>query len=451
MSSVYGGREHGRTLPGGRFFSLILALLVGAIWSLSAADAASPVSIPWSEGGFFAPSSLPAVVPNDPLWDREWYMRQIKADQAWTVSTGTPDVVVAIIDVGVDITHPDLRDVIWTNPREQPGDGIDNDRNGFIDDIQGWNFVNNTSDVRPLYKPFQSEDAWSHGTMVASLIGAKGNDGLGMLGVAWNIRLMPLVALDADGAGSTQDIIRAIDYAITMGVEVINLSLAGYEEDPALTDMIHRASQAGIVVVAANGNNNNDRVGTNIDEVPSYPACGEKAEDAIIGVGGTDTQDQKAPYANFGSRCTDISAPGFELFAARPSYAGESYAGSAPVALYRERVGGTSLAAPLVAGAAALLRSAHPDWTVQQIQERLYTTSDILQLDQLPGTRTVWGYGRLNVGRALRQDPSLMTSVVLSSAPSSAPLLPPTRKKIVLPKIPFKMLISLQQLVSALK
>lgn len=453
MSSVYGRRKQTRAPRRGRFFPLALGLLLGVGLSLSMAKAAPIVSSPWSEDLFLAtsPSSTVTVIPNDPLWSREWHLRQIKADQAWTVSTGTPDVVVAIIDVGVDVTHPDLREVIWINPHEQPADGIDDDRNGFIDDVQGWNFVNNTSDVRPLYKPFQSEDAWSHGTMVASLIGAKGNDGLGMVGVAWNIRLMPIVALNADGVGSTQDIVRAINYAMRMGVEVINLSLAGYEEDPALTEAIHRASQAGIVVVSANGNNNNDSVGIDIDEIPSYPACGEKGEDVIIGVGGTDADDQKAPHANFGRRCTDISAPGFELFAARPSYAGESYAGSAPIPAYRERVGGTSVAAPLVAGAAALLRSAHPDWTVQQIQERLYATSDLLPLNDGTGMRTALGYGRLNVGRALSAESSPVVSLMSNTAPSSTLALPPKRKKIRLPKIPFKALTSLHRLVDAFK
>lgn len=414
---------------------------MGFVLALSRVQAAPLVS---------ATSSL-ALLPNDPLWDRQWYLRQVKADEAWAVSTGTPAVVVAIIDVGVDTTHPDLRDVIWTNPGEVAGDEIDNDRNGFIDDVQGWNFVNNTADVRPIYTPSQSQDAWSHGTMVASLIGGKGNDGIGMVGMAWNVRLMPLVALGGDGAGSTQDIIRAIEYAIRKEVKVINLSLAGYEEDPALTAIIHRAAQAGIVVVAANGNSNSDSHGTNIDDTPSYPACGEKDEDAIIGVGGTNASDKKAAYANFGTRCTDISAPAANLLAARPSYTNEPSVDSTRIPLYRERVGGTSLAAPLVTGAVALLRSVHSDWTVRQIQQRLYTTADTLSLEQVAGTKTVLGFGRLNVGRALAQESSSITVVVSSDEPASEPILPVTRKKIVVPRHALTLLSSLRWLVHALK
>lgn len=439
MLSVYGSGRNQRLLQRRRFFWQILGLILGFVLSLLGIQAAP-----------LASAASPAAIPNDPLWDRQWYLRQVKADEAWAVTTGTPAVVVAIIDVGVDITHPDLRDVIWTNPGEVAGDQIDNDRNGFIDDVQGWNFVNNTADVRPVYTPTQSQDAWSHGTMVASLIGAKGNDGIGMVGMAWNVRLMPLIALGGDGSGSTQDIIQAIEYAIRKEAKVINLSLAGYEEDPALTTIIHRAAQAGIVVVAANGNSNSDSRGTNIDDIPSYPACGEKDEDAIIGVGGTNASDKKAVYANFGARCTDISAPAANLFAARPSYTDDPSADSPRIPLYRERVGGTSLAAPLVTGAVALLRSVHPDWTVRQIQERLYTTADALSLDQVTGTKTVLGYGRLNVARALAHEPSSAVAVVSRDVPASVPLLPIAPKKIVVPRHTLALLSSLRRLVLAL-
>lgn len=366
------------------------------------------------------------VIPNDPLWDRQWYLRQIKADQAWTVTTGTPDVIVAVIDVGVDITHPDIREAIWTNPREIPGDGVDNDRNGYTDDVHGWNFVTKTPSVYPLSKSRQSEDAWSHGTMVASLIGARGNDGLGMVGVAWNVRIMPLVALDASGGGDTQNIIQAVRYATNMGADVINLSLAGSEEDPSLTEMIERAAGAGVVVVAAIGNDDTEKAGGNIDEKPSYPACGERQQDSVIGVGGTDALDQKAPYANFGKRCTDISAPAYDILADRPSYerglrAATNLSGS--VMNYREGTIGTSVAAPLVAGAAALLKSIHPTWTVTQIRERLYATADPLTQEQVPGQKTVLGYGRLNIGRAL-----LDPVVTSTPSPESKPLLPVAKK-----------------------
>jgi subtilisin family serine protease len=262
--------------------------------------------------------------------------------------------------------------------------------------------------------------------MVASLIGARGNDGLGMVGVAWNVRIMPLVALDASGGGDTQNIIQAVRYATNMGADVINLSLAGSEEDPSLTEMIERAAGAGVVVVAAIGNDDTEKAGGNIDEKPSYPACGERQQDSVIGVGGTDALDQKAPYANFGKRCTDISAPAYDILADRPSYerglrAATNLSGS--VMNYREGTIGTSVAAPLVAGAAALLKSIHPTWTVTQIRERLYATADPLTQDQVPGQKTVLGYGRLNIGRAL-----LDPVVTSTPSPESKPLLPVAKK-----------------------
>ncbi len=430
-----------------RLAGFIFCILIGIRGVGAAAQTALPTSNTLSDMGM-ASSSIVRIAPNDPLWNQQWYLRQIGADSAWAVTTGTPRVVVAIIDVGIDITHPDLQENIWVNPNERAGDGIDNDANGFIDDVHGWNFVNGSEDVRPMYGSTGSEEAWSHGTMVASLIGAKGNDGFGMTGVAWNIRLMPLVTLDGNGSGSTQDIIRAIRYAIRMKVDVINLSLAGYEQDPSLTDAIHRALEAGIVVVGANGNSDKDTRGINIDETPSYPVCGEQSEDAIIGVGGTNRRDQKAPYANFGTLCTDISAPGSDLLAARPSHTRGASEDGQLIPNYREGVGGTSLASPLVAGAAALLKSAHPTWTVTQIQTRLYNTADALSASQSSGTKTVLGYGRLNIGRALMED---ATSSGERPWPSSTPLLPPVQKNPPRSKIPDKFLLPLQAFVRKLK
>ncbi len=420
MLFVYGKRKNGHKEGVKRVkrIEVLLALMIGMVCAISQVQAAVVTSIPLPELGlnaFLAPNQ---VVPNDPYWDRQWYLRQIGADRAWTVTTGTKQIIVAIIDAGVDVAHPDLRENIWINTREQVGDGIDNDANGFVDDIQGWNFVTNAADVRPLAKSSQREEAWSHGTMIASLIGAKGNDGVGMAGVAWNVSLMPLVALDASGEGSTENIIKAIHYAVQMKAQIINLSLAGYEEDPGLTEAIHQAVNSGVVVVAANGNNETLKAGTDIDQTPSYPVCGEKGEDAIIGVGGTDVLDQKAAYGNFGKRCTDLSAPAYDLLAARPSYARNPRVEATVVPQYRDKVIGTSLAAPLVSGAVVLLKSVHPDWNVWQIHERLYATADALSSAQAQGEKGVLGYGRLNIGRALR-DP-------LPPLPVSEPLLKPS-------------------------
>lgn len=431
--------------------AFVCCLIMGFSARISLVQAQAVVSAPLIQGGVGG-QPLSVIVPNDPLWGQQWYLRQVRADEAWTVTTGTSEVIVAIIDVGVDITHPDLRDVIWRNPLEREGDGIDNDHNGFIDDIHGWNFVDQSPEVKPLRPSVPSEEAWSHGTMVASLIGAKGNDGIGMAGVAWNVRLMPLVALDRNGSGSTQDIVRAIRYALAMKANVINLSLSGSEQDPALTEMIERAVEANVVVVGAIGNSDERKEGVNLDESPRYPACGERGQDTILGVGGTDAFDRKARYANFGKVCTDISAPAADLLAARPSYPPDPADASPHTDAYRKRVGGTSLASPLVAGAVALLKSLHPEWTVQQLQAHLYATADHLDLGQPPGEKTVLGYGRLNIGRAVREgaSPIMVVSGGVTSSRASIPA-PLLRQKAHPIKIPVKVLSALQMLVHRLK
>lgn len=432
----HAGKKMGRLLG----YSLgIYLTLMGASLAKAENVHSEAVVIPISAPSTSSTLVASQVIPNDPRWAGQWYLRQIGAPQAWAVSTGTQNVIVAVIDGGIDIGHPDLRENIWINPREQAGDSFDNDRNGFRDDLHGWNFVTNSADVRPVFIPIQLEDTWSHGTMVASLIAAKGNDGIGMAGVAWNVRIMPLVVLDAEGSGTTEHIIQAIRYAVNMGAQVINLSLIGYDDDPALDEMIRRASDAGVVIVAATGNDDVSKIGTDLDKTPGYPVCADLGRDAIIGVGGTDALDQKALYANFGKKCTDLSAPGYSLLVARPSYPHHEGPLSRRVPAYRDGVIGTSLAAPLVSGAAALLKSAHPEWTASQIRTRLYETADALDATVASGTRGTFGYGRLNIGRALTE-PRIMVMAAATAAASSthvvAPLTHAAPTKSVVPKRP---------------
>lgn len=340
------------------------------------------------------------VIPNDAFWDRQWYLRQVHAPEAWTVATGSKDVIVAMIDTGVDITHPDLKDNIWTNTHEISGDGVDNDRNGLIDDVHGWNFVLDSGDVRPVRKAVQLEDAWSHGTLVASLLGARGNNGMGIAGMAWNVRIMPLVVLDGDGEGRISDIIKAVRYAVSHGASVINFSLVGFEDSDELNRLMRNAADAGVVLVAATGNADGVKAGMNIDDFPAYPVCSEGSVNYIIGVSGTDTLDQKAPYANYGKLCTDIAAPAQELFAARPSYPHDVKPTSTVPGYIGDKTG-TSLAAPLVSGVAALIKSVRPDWTAQQIRERIFKTADPVEDMLTRQEKGRLGFGRLNAGRAL--------------------------------------------------
>lgn len=338
------------------------------------------------------------VEPDDTHWSKEWHLRQIGAPEAWAVTTGSRRVIVAIIDGGVDITHPDLRHAIWTNAHEVADDGIDNDRNGLVDDIHGWNYVLGQGDVRPVYKAVQYEETWSHGTIVATLLAAKGNDGAGMAGVAWNVTLMPLVVLDANGSGSVSHVTDAIRYAVSHGAQVINMSFVGYDRDPALEETIKNAVDAGVVLVIATGNGEL-KEGYDIDQTPAYPVCFDGDRNQVLGVSATDALDQRAPYANYGRDCTDLSAPGHELFAGRPSYAHNQ--GVTNVPAFLGGLSGTSLAAPLVSGVAALIRSIRPDLTGLQVRERIRETADPIDAHLLPAYKGTLGRGRLNAARAL--------------------------------------------------
>lgn len=349
---------------------------------------------------FTAPvSAAEGVTPNDPLYYRQWASRQINVETAWSYTTGSRDVIVAIIDAGVDIRHPDLWPNVWINEKEIAEDGIDNDENGYIDDIFGWNFVNDTSWVGPMNARHQQDDAWSHGTIVASLVAARGNNSEGIAGVTWNSRFMPLVVLDGDGFGNIPSIVRAIRYAIRQGASIINLSLTGYENDPELDQVLLEAEAANVLVVVAAGNDS-DEAGRDLAELPVYPACSTTPSSTLIAVTGTDVLDQRAPYADFGASCTDIAAPGHELIGAHPTTnAMDSKATTTPY--YIDTITGTSAAAPLVSGTAALIRSVKPDWTVKQVRDRILDTADQIEPGVFTGEIGKLGRGRLNAGRAL--------------------------------------------------
>ncbi len=354
-------------------------------------------------GLFFACGVVRAmepVVPNDPLYGRQWDLRQIGAETAWGYTTGSRDVVIAIIDGGVDITHPDLRRNAWVNEREIAGDGIDNDYNGYVDDVFGWNFVNNSAWVGPMDAYQQQDDAWSHGTIVASLVAAQGNNAEGIAGVTWNSRIMPLVVLDGDGFGNIPTIVQAIHYAIQQRVRVINLSLTGYEDAPELDVAIHEAEEANILVVVAAGNDS-DPLGRDLADLPVYPACSASASSTLIAVTGTDVLDQRAPYADFGSACTDIAAPGHELIAAHPTRNPLS-THTTSTRNYVDTITGTSAAAPLVSGTAALVWSLKPQWTARQVRNRILFTADLIEAGTVFGQFGALGTGRLNIGRAVR-------------------------------------------------
>ncbi|MBI5794303.1 S8 family serine peptidase [Candidatus Uhrbacteria bacterium] len=342
-----------------------------------------------------------ALTPDDEYLDDQWYLKNINAEDAWDLSTGDDEVIVAVLDTGVDLDHPDLQDNIWENDGEVPGNGKDDDHNGFIDDVHGWDFVDDEGDPTPNLDGSFDSDAVSHATIIAGIIGAVGNNGDGIAGVNWNVKIMSVRILDSDGIGDSDLAREGVAYATANGADVINLSFTGFDVDPQLRDALREAYEAGIVVVAAMGNTADG--GLDIDETPIYPACyGEHAqEDWILGVAATTVDDTKADFSNYGSTCTDISAPGEDIFST--VYQDDTVPEFAQ-GFYQDGWSGTSMAAPMVSGAAALLRATYPTLTPDEIKT-------ILRLSADPVTATgaatgKMGAGRLNVGSALSLAPS---------------------------------------------
>jgi subtilisin family serine protease len=227
----------------------------------------------------------------------------IDAPEAWDITTGNSNVVVAVLDSGVDYNHPDLINNMWTNPGEIAGNGLDDDNNGMIDDVRGWDFVDDDND------PMDSDD---HGTHVAGTIAAEGNNGNGITGVVWTAQIMPLRFLNAFGSGSVADAIEAIDYAIENGANIVNASYGSYTSSTAERDAIVRARDAGILFVAAAGNDN----WNNDSATKHYPSGYDLAN--IIAVAATDESDARASFSNYGVTSVDVAAPGTSILSARP-------------------------------------------------------------------------------------------------------------------------------------
>lgn len=293
------------------------------------------------------------IAPNDPSYSSTYGMKNIDAPEAWDKTTGSDSVVVGIIDTGVDYTHPDLVGNIWTNPGEIAGNGIDDDNNGFIDDVHGFDFVNNDGD--PM-------DDNHHGTHVAGTIAAQGNNARGVTGVAWNTSIMALKFLSASGSGYTSDAIRAINYATMMrsqygvNIRVLNNSWGGGGYSASLDSAIRASEAADILFVAAAGND-----GTNNDVNPHYPSSYDVNN--VITVAATDRNDNLASFSNYGASSVDIAAPGVGIYS---TIAGGYYASFS----------GTSMAAPHVTGVAALAFAYDPDATAAEVKDAILAGGD---------------------------------------------------------------------------
>jgi subtilisin family serine protease len=343
------------------------------------------------------------ITPNDPSFSSLWGLENtgqtggspdadIDAPQAWESTVGSSEVIVGVVDTGIDYRHPDLAANMWINAGEIPGNGIDDDANGFVDDVHGWNAIANNGD--PL-------DNHRHGTHVAGTIGARGNNGTGVVGVNWTVKLMALKFLDASGRGTTADAIEAIDYAVAqrrrgINVRVLNNSWGGGAFNNALFDSISAAENADILFVAAAGNNSSDN-----DATPTYPASYEVPN--VVAVAATTHTDALATFSNYGGTSVDLGAPGASILSTTPN---ASYG----------TLSGTSMATPHVSGVAALMLSVQPTMDVHTLKASLLQAVD--PLPSLSG-RTVTG-GRINAQKAVAALGPVVPSFQLSVSPSSA-------------------------------
>jgi subtilisin family serine protease len=320
-------------------------------------------------------------IPNDRSFGEQWGLRNlghfggksgadVGATLAWDTVTSSP-ATVAVVDTGVSYKHPDLIGNAWTNTAD-PVNGHDDDGDGFDDDVYGADFIANDSNP---------DDDGGHGTHVAGIIGAQGNNAIGISGVNWDVNVMALKFLDENGEGNTADAANAIDYAVAHGARVINASWGGPAFSMALFGSIKRAGERGTLVVAAAGNE-----GVNADLKPDYPAAFDLPN--IVSVAATDRSDRLLDFSNYGSKSVDLAAPGDDVYSTVPTLADPSGYAS---------FSGTSMAAPFVSGAAALYLARFPQASADQVKAALMQSSD--RLPSLTG-KTVSG-GRLNIARAI--------------------------------------------------
>lgn len=323
-----------------------------------------------------------AASPNDARFSELYGMAKINAPAAWETTTGSPNVVVAIIDTGIRYTHEDLAANMWKNAGEIAGNGVDDDANGFVDDVYGWDFFYNDAD------PF---DENGHGTHVAGTVGAVGNNSIGVAGVNWNVRLMAIKIYNNSGFGSTSAmLVNAYNYVRMMKTRGVNIrvtsnSYGGCDEacgyDQATKDAIDRLGEADVLNVFAAGNDNR-----NVETTPFYPASYTSPQ--ILSVAASDQNDNRGSFSNYGATSVDVAAPGVNILST-VNASNSAYASFT----------GTSMAAPHVSGAAALLAAANPSLSAASLKASLMNTVDVLP--QWNGV--VKTGGRINVARAVQQ------------------------------------------------
>ncbi|HEX8501554.1 MAG TPA: S8 family peptidase, partial [Pyrinomonadaceae bacterium] len=352
VASSKGARRKGALRGGSRLERL--ALQPGQDAAAAAAQLRGRAEVELVEPNFII--SRAQVTPDDPRFAEQWALRNegraeggrgsdVRALPAWQAATGSAATLIAVLDSGVDFTHPDLRANEWNNPREQEN-GRDDDRDGYVDDLHGWDFVADGAAVT---------DVSGHGTAVAGIIAAEGNNGVGTSGVMWRAGLMSLRVLDSNGAGDVAAAVEAIDYAVAHGAQVINCSWGTGAPSESLREALARAGAAGVVVVASAGN-----AGRDVDAAPYYPASYGLSN--VISVAATDAADRLASWSNWGAAGVKVAAPGVGVLTTAK---GGGY----------EAVTGTSAAAPVVAGIAGLIKSLRPSLKAERTREAVVQTA----------------------------------------------------------------------------
>ncbi len=381
-------------LTNGQVFSLVPGLTRAKLAPGSTLTGALKKLANDADVAYFEPDYIVTIgaIPNDGRFAEQYGLNNtgqtggqmnadINAPEAWDVETGQ-GIVIAVIDTGVDYNHPDLSSNIWRNPGEVANNGVDDDGNGFIDDIIGWNFRDNNSD--PI-------DLNNHGTHVAGIIGATGNNGVGVSGVNWNVKIMPLRFMDASGSGTTSAAINALEYAVANGARVSNNSWGGNSFSQALFDAVSAANAAGHMFIAAAGNET-----ANNDVTFHYPSSFNLNN--VISVAASGNTDNLAGFSNFGATTVDLVAPGVAILSTVP---GAGY----------QAFNGTSMATPFVVGVVGLVLSQNPNLTVSDIRNAILSTVD----PRRAFSGMVVTGGRLNAFNAVR-------SVSTTPAPPVTPI-----------------------------
>jgi len=349
----------------------------------------------WGVDTVYGPSfSIQKKVSNDTYSNYQTsYLETIRAPNAWSITKGSKNVVVAVIDDGVYVNHPDLRENIWINKNEVIGNRIDDDGNGYIDDIYGWDFISNNGEMTVK---------GSHGTILAGILGAVGDNDEGIAGISWDVKIMPLIVCDTKYC-SPNAIINAIKYAADNGSNIINLSLGTWVTTGYSTiynEAIKYAYNKGVIIVAAAGNGDIEGgIGQNLDIIPQSLVCNDNEQNMVIGVGAVNNDKYRLSWSNFG-KCVDIYAPGYDIISTQaPNY-------STVEGFYTIKNNGTSFSAPMVSGAAALLKAKYPTMSNYEIRDRLIKNSSNGVLDVYKALNQPYTYQIVK-----REDGSLVKTI----------------------------------------